>query len=313
MTRRESSYSSGRVTGSRAGAILGIAPWGSRKEVMREMVRKFHGAEPEFKGNAATQWGQWKEAEARLAFMKETGTIVEEPGELVAYKDWLGAICDGLVYADGETEFHGILETKTPFKFRREVSPEFLSLNLQPHYYAQLQVEMFCYAASLPEGHAFRKAPKAYFQQYRAPFDEHEGAMQIEVIGMDRDWIKENMPKLLEFWREFQKELDNPVHLKPKLEAAQESDPDIEGTALAIIREIDDIDDVLRQLEAKKKLNLSRLEELARGESRVWGNRKFTKTERKGSISYTNFFKDHPTDVDLEAYRGKSSEYWRLS
>lgn len=299
----KSKHSSGRVTGSRAGAILGLSPWQSKKGVLRDMVRRWHGAEPEFKGNAATQWGEWKEQEARLAFMRATGTMVEEP-QFRKYKHWLGAIADGLVYADGELKPYAVLEIKTPFKFRKDVDPQFQSAVEQPHYYAQLQTEMFCYQVN-----------KAYFFQYRAPFDGHEEKYLLEEVAIDKEWIKENMPKLLDFYTNvFVPELENPDHLKSEKELLSEGvDPEIESIALGIIAEIDEIDSVIKPLEAKRKEHLETLKELARDESVIWAGRKFTKSQRVGSINYKKYFEDHPTDVDLDKYRGKGSFVWRLT
>jgi predicted phage-related endonuclease len=58
----------GRITGSVVGAILGLDPNCTRDEAMRRMVRAYHGAPSEFKGNIATQWGITHEDEAREAF-----------------------------------------------------------------------------------------------------------------------------------------------------------------------------------------------------------------------------------------------------
>ena len=44
----------GRITGSSAGAALGLCPWRSPDDVIRAMVREYHGAESDFKGNPAS-------------------------------------------------------------------------------------------------------------------------------------------------------------------------------------------------------------------------------------------------------------------
>ena len=46
-----------KITASNVGAILGLSPYKKPDDVMREMVRAHFGAEREFTGNAATQWG----------------------------------------------------------------------------------------------------------------------------------------------------------------------------------------------------------------------------------------------------------------
>ena len=69
----------GRVTGSNVGAILGCSPFRTRDEVMRDMVRDFFGAETEFTGNVATQWGNVNEETARGEFEMITG--ISQRGE----------------------------------------------------------------------------------------------------------------------------------------------------------------------------------------------------------------------------------------
>ena len=49
-----------RITGSVAGAVLGLNPYMKPADVMRNMVRDFHGYEREFKTNAAVEWGNRK-------------------------------------------------------------------------------------------------------------------------------------------------------------------------------------------------------------------------------------------------------------
>ena len=54
----------GRITASSVGAILGHAPYATRDDVMRRMVREYHGAPEEFEGNIATEYGTRNEAGA---------------------------------------------------------------------------------------------------------------------------------------------------------------------------------------------------------------------------------------------------------
>ena len=67
----------GRVTGSSVGAILGHSPWASPDDVMRRMVREWHGAPSEFEGNIATQWGSSNENGAVQEYAMETNNTVE--------------------------------------------------------------------------------------------------------------------------------------------------------------------------------------------------------------------------------------------
>lgn len=70
-----------RITGSRVGAILGLSPWQKPADVMRAMVREYHGAESEFKGGPhidhgvnARRWANTRElTDGRMCrFMTKT-------------------------------------------------------------------------------------------------------------------------------------------------------------------------------------------------------------------------------------------------
>ena len=124
----------GRVTASMVGAILGVSPNLSRAGAMRRMVRDAHGAEPEFTGNIATQYGENNEAGAIAEYQMETGRTVNPVG-FVTREDWAGCSPDGLIGDDGG------LEVKCPFGKRKE--GDLKPLDDQPHYYAQVQFSLW--------------------------------------------------------------------------------------------------------------------------------------------------------------------------
>ena len=61
----------GLITASNVGAILGLDPYRKPDDVMRQMVRDWHGAEREFAGNAATEWATFNEETAFGQFCME--------------------------------------------------------------------------------------------------------------------------------------------------------------------------------------------------------------------------------------------------
>jgi len=127
----------GRVTGSSVGAILGISPFNKPNDVMRRMVRDYHRLKTEFTGNIATEWGTMHEAGAVVEYEMTTGRSVQ-PAYFVMHEDWIGASPDGYI---GET---GLIEVKCPFGIRHEFKPvNFKTSKDQPHYYAQMQIQMF--------------------------------------------------------------------------------------------------------------------------------------------------------------------------
>ena len=195
----------GKVTASSAGAILGNNPYKSRDDVMRDMVREHFGAEKEFKGNAATQWGEDHENDALNAVEMHTGCVVESTGFHVHPEhDWLGASPDGFV--DGD-----VVEVKCP------ANRKLFTLEDKPYYYDQIQLQMACTCKRF-----------AVFGVW-APDDFY-----IEEVSFDQDWWDQSLPKLEAFRAEFAQVISDENLAKPFLEdAVQNMDADEEWLALA--------------------------------------------------------------------------------
>ena len=281
-----------RITGSRVGAILGLSPWQKPDAVIREMVRAYHGAETEFKGNPATDHGNNNEARALLCFMRESGLSVEQCG-FFAYGDRMGASPDGL------TDDGGVLELKVPYGIRK--GGDFKPLEAQPHYAAQIQMEM------LATG---RK--HAYFAQYRAPMgdpldgDYIKESMLIERVEFDEGWLDTNHGALDAFYKRLLAELGNSAHLEPLRK-------ELEGDEVeALLREIDMLRTRQKEAAEAEKMALDNLVKLAGGKDATVCGRKLTLVKRDGAISYSKAIKELLPDADLEKWRGAPSESWRL-
>ncbi len=274
----------GRVTASKVGAILGLDPHRNRDDVMRAMVRETLGEEREFTGNVATEWGTQMETEALAHFELETGLEVA-PAPFVPCEDWAGASPDG--YIDEST----LLEIKCPYSRRDATSADdFLSIDEQPHYEAQIQMQLYATGRD-----------KCYFFQF-AP-----GATRLEVVEKRYSWLVQEMNLLRDFYADYLKELKKPEkHLAPLVQ--QITTPE----ALELLRKYDVLQEIQKGAKDQAEKIKARLIELAGGENAEIDGRKLTKVERKGSISYAKVVKEHLKGVDLEPYRGKSSEYWRL-
>lgn len=271
----------GRVTGSRVGAILGLNPWQTREDVMRAMVREYHGAPSEFEGNVATEYGTAHEEEAILDFELLTGRDVVETGFHV-YEDWAGASPDGLIGDDA------ILEVKCPYGLRN--GGEFKPAYDQPHYGAQMQWEMMCTGRS-----------KAYFYQW----SRH--GLKLEIIDRDDDFLREVCGAARQFYAEYLSEIDNPEHLEPLRKEINTSDVRL------LLDEYDQLKDAISMAQERQKEVLAELVKASNdSNSLLWG-RKLTKVQKEGSISYAKAIKDLCPDADLEGYRGRGSEYWKLT
>lgn len=281
-----------RITGSRLGAILGLSPWQKPKDVLREMVRQYHGAPSEFVGGPHIDHGVNNEQRALLCFMRESGLNVEECG-FFAYGDFMGASPDGLT-SDG-----GVLELKVPYSLRK--GGEFKSLAEQPHYAAQVQMEMIATGRN-----------HAYFAQYIAPYgdplapDYVPEQINIERVERDSLFLDNSLEKINAFYRLLLSELGNKDHLEP-LRVQIDTDH-----AHFILSEIDRLRAIQKESAEAEKALLEELVEMAGGKDAEVHGRKLTLVKRAGSISYAKAIKELLPDADLEKWRGKESESWRL-
>lgn len=272
-----------RLTASSVGAVLGFDPFRNREDVMRSMVREYHGATNEFTGNVATEWGVYNEAGAIAEFEMETGLKVNKCG-FYPYEDWLGASPDGLI---GDS---WIIENKCPFGKRKDVNPEFKSLLDQPNYYAQVQIQLLCTSRY-----------RAYFNQW-TPY-----GTKTEDIGVDKIWRDTNLPILRQFYTEYLSERDNPDHLAPRRISVDTPE------AHKAIQEWDELKEQIELAQERQKDLLAEIVAMGKDQDALIAGRKLTKVERAGSVSYAKALKSVAPELDLTPWTGKPSEYWKLT
>lgn len=270
----------GRITGSMVGAALGLDPNTSREEAMRRMVRAYQGLPSEFEGNIATTWGTNHEEEAREAFEYDQSMNVA-PASFVVHPTlpWLGASPDGYV------RDYALLEIKCPFGLRDKPKPvPFKSIKEQRHYYAQMQIQMYC-----------TDKIACYFWQW-TPNDT-----KLEIVDFDPIWIEVNLPKLEAFYNEFLAIRDE--GLEEKL--------DLDTLALQyLVAEYDLLAKQIEEAEARRKKILDKLVFESAGEDAVICGRKLTLVHRAGAVSYAKAIKELAPNADLEKWRGAPSSYW---
>lgn len=272
-----------RLTASNVGAVLGLDPFRNREDVMRSMVREYHGAPSEFTGNVATEWGVYNEAGAIAEFEMETGIKVDKCG-FYPYEDWLGASPDGLIGEDA------IIENKCPFGKRKDENPEFKSLVDQIHYYAQVQVQLLC-----------TNRMTAYFNQW-TPYET-----KTEAVGVDQDWRDTYMPILRQFYAEYLSERENPDHLAPRRISVDTP------AAHKAIQEWDELKEQIELAQERQKDLLAEIVAIGKDQDALIAGRKLTKVERAGSVSYAKVVKEKLPGLDLTPWTGKPSEYWKLT
>ena len=271
----------GRVTASNAGALLGMSPHTSEADGFRRLVRSMHGFDSEFVGNVATEYGTFHEDGALAEYKMETGREVEHLA-FATHGDWLGASPDGLL---GK---RGMLEIKCPFGQRDKNPPEFKSIEEQPHYYAQMQIQMFCTGRDW-----------CNFYQWSPHGTE------LEQVYYREDWIDENLVELYDIWLRAKK-ADPADFVGPK---RQEYDT---PEAAKLVAEYDELRDAIDNANDRKKDIIARMVEMSGKRDAVIGGRNITLVKRKGSVSYAKALAKIAPDADLEPYRGSASESWVL-
>ena len=275
------------ITGSRVGGILGLSPFATASDVMRSMVREYHGAPSEFEGNVATEYGNEHEDAAIFALEQELGIQVQETG-FHKHNSWLGASPDGLTD-------DAVVEVKCPYGKRNAASArEFKCAQDQPHYYAQMQIEMFC--ANREECHFYQWA---------------ENASLYELVIINDDWIHEALPKLADFHDEYSAIIADDKLSKPYLDALETDMSDNEEWAkveAAYLTCVAEMEAAKAEADSYKKLLIEMTDNKKCKSERLT----VFKTERKGSIKYAQIIKDQSIAFDAEKYQGKSSTSWTV-
>jgi putative phage-type endonuclease len=270
----------GRVTGSVAGAILGLSPYMKPSDVMRAMVREYHGAEREFVGNVATEYGSFHEKFAIMDYEMRTGNSVQSVG-FIPFEDWLGASPDGLIDDDG------LLEAKCPYGIREHAEPVFKTIQEQPHYYAQVQIELFC-----------TQRKWADFYQWTPHGDK------LTNISIDMPWLDANLPKLRAFYDRYLVEIKEPDrHLCDRLSSAE---------AMRVSTEYASVVSQIEALEEQKESLKERLIEMADGQKTNIGDLLVYPVNKKGSVSYAKVVKDLLPNADLSKYTGAPTTSWTI-
>lgn len=272
----------GKVTGSKVGAILGLNPWRTPKDVLDQMLGK-----TKFEGNVATDWGNAMEASAREAFELLTGFDVKD-APFVEKHDWLGASPDGYI---GEL---GLIEIKCPWS--RRDSSHFKSIEQMPYYHAQVQVQLYC------TGREY-----CWFFQY-SPY-----GYRLELIRRDDDYLAEVLPKLKKFHEKYLDLLHGRCNNQDIPTNPTGGDTMNVKDYIEIVERCNEIsriqDELKKEYEGLRELLT---EELPEGSLDI-GDFKVTKSVRKGSIPYGKIVKENLPDLDLEPYRGEPSYTLRIT
>lgn len=265
----------GKLTGSRVAAALGLDKYKTPDQLMRDMVREYHGAESEFTGNEATEHGNTHEDDAVDLYEQQTGVSVKYTGQHVHKDhDWLAASPDGLVGSDG------LIEVKCPFR------ATYTTLAEVPHYAAQIQLQLEVTGRKWCDFVIWRN-----------------GEISVERVEADRLWLSRNLPALEAFMADYRATIASEElsarHLCDLIRTDDEW-AQAEQEYLAAKAAADTVEAYLNEAKAK-------LIALAGEQSQKGAAVQVIRSERKGSIAYAKAIADLAPDADLTKYTGKPS------
>lgn len=255
----------GKITGSRVGGILGVNPFATAEDVMREMVRDWFGAEREFTGNDATRHGEKWEDYAVSLYEGVTGNEVDKAG-FIAHEvyDFIGVSPDGLVGLDGGIEVKCPYWAKAPY-----------SISEKPSYYAQMQVVM--------------ETADIEWMDFVVFILNHP--LHVERVERDRKWFAEALPKLIKFNERFQKIVSSEESAKEYLADPQKEISDARADRLAIL--LYEIEDHKSKLEPLQK----EFDQIKRELGEEFGSFKtgfitFKRIQKKGAVDNKRLYAD---------------------
>lgn len=273
----------GVITGSRVGSILGVNPYQSADDVLRDMVREYFGAEKEFTGNVATNHGEKMEPVALSFYEKHTGNKVEQTG-IVFHEEhkWLGASPDGLIGIDGG------LEIKCPYWAKQPYS-----VHEKPSYYAQCQhvmavceldwMDFLCYIST--------------------------ESFLLERIQRDPEWLPTSMPKLEKFRSRYLSAIANPDEAKRHLDSGEQHISDMRSERMSdLFLQIKEAERAIAPL--KEEFDALKKELGTEYGTFQTGRIKVTRVEKRGSVDHTKVYKDVGVD-ELLSKIGKSLDDYR--
>jgi putative phage-type endonuclease len=274
----------GKVTASAIGAIMGVNPYQSRADVMRTMVRDHFGAEREFTGNAATQYGHDHEETAISDYEVDTGNTVTECGFIVHHEfDWLGASPDGFIGTDG------LIEIKCPYHAKKPYT-------LAEKEYYKLQVYLQLVVTERDYCDFYVWLPK----------EQHLETVYYEDA---KKWFDGGIDDIKAFYDEYQAIIADEKKAAPYLEDL-EIDLSQDEEWIANVEEYHACK--ARFEEAKLALDQAKSALIGMAERH---NKKCTgvgvmayKATRQGNVNYKSI--PELKTVNLDDYRGKGSSYW---
>jgi hypothetical protein len=290
----------GRITGSRIAGVLGLSPYRTRAQVMREMVREYHWAESEFDGNFVTDYGVEHELDAIAEYELLNGVHVENKGN-----DQLTVVHDGGLFAvtpDGwvsDNPTDGLAEAKCPFRGL------YTHWHDRPDYEAQMRLQCVVTEREWCDFIVWRREGTNISRMY----------WDVDAEGNKVDWLPSVMPEVERFLEEYNAAIESEELSAPYLEPIKDQRTDDEW--LAAVAAYYDLRAEMNRIERQFEESKRALEKLADGKTTKGGGLQVIYRRPsgggQGQISYKNALEalvpeDKRTPGVLDRYRGKPSK-----
>lgn len=269
-------------------AILGVSPSMKREQVVRSMVRAYHGAESEYVANIAAEYADECRTTAERVFEDKFKLNIWRNDPKKPHK-LLGA--HPLTIKSSKREDVGLLYLRMPYGQRSAASPsDFKTIDEQPHHFAQMQFEML--ASGLTWG---------VFAQWAVV------SQRYDVVELDQSFIDENLPQLEAFYASLKDECKNKLHLEPLRKSIDNE------KARKLIDEYDELSVSITNGKARQEELLAELKKMSGDRSSIICGRLMTRSDSPGGISYAKVVKELLPGADLEKYRGEPSTKWTFT
>lgn len=279
----------GKITEATVSAILGSDPSQSRNDVMRSMVREWHGLTPEVTKNSRINCSDKQLTQAKNEFERRTGMVIDNGG-VYQHPDnnQLSASISGFLSDD-------IVEIICYQPEDNTLFPNAQDYLMNHHkYYHMVQFKLHCTGAAIC--HFVIQTPQG---------------IDSTTVTCQPNWMEENKGIFNQFLSDYLKIVNNEKLSKPYLtEREYNASNDQEWLALAQERIV--LKAKLDALNKALKVINGQLTDFAKKKNCkvVGGGVQAFKTLRKGSIQYAKI--PELSGVNMESYRKKDAEYWSV-
>ncbi len=262
------------IGASEAATVMGISPWKTEYKLWQE---KTGLVQPSTYQSPAMKEGSAREKEALDFYNGLTGRSCEDTVFISEDHRFMRASLDGYC-----VENHVGVEIKCP----QEKTFEKLAKDIPKYYYAQIQHQMFC-----------AKLKKIDFFVYR-----DADTFSLKTIEYDEEFCIEMVEKETLFWARV---LSSTSPNKIKGDFVEK-----DSVFSDFCENYCDLQEKRKAIDEELLFTFKKMVSIANNENSFHGKFYLKKHDRKGCVDYSSI--PELDDVDLDSYRKKGCEFWKL-